>query len=242
MQSEGEPIGNAAWYVTNGERVVGPVATGTLVHAVAIGCVAASCLVWNDESPGWRGLSTVREIRALGRARAARGDDWVPSETWKPGGGPGAAALRASLWMDDAADENEVVTLALQAMMLETRATVGFAHRPRRALGALETRAVFGEGGREQLGEEVVSDDEAIRIARRGVAVLEVGATTDRGARSPSSRFHGVAVRGLALAPVYLGGKLVSILEIAKADRPFRKGDAAWMRTVTRAAALRMAS
>lgn len=238
MMSEGEPTA-AAWYVTNGERVVGPIATGALVHAVAIGCVAETCKVWNGDAPGWRALDTVREIRALGRARAARGEDWVPSEHWKPGGGAQAAALRASVWMDDAADESEVVTLALQAMMLETRATVGFAHRPRRVLGELETRVVFGDGGREQLGESVAGDDHAIRIARRGVAVLEVG---ENESRSPSDRFGDVAVRGLALAPVYLGGKLVSVLEIAKAGHPFRKGDLDWIRAVTRAAARRMAS
>ncbi len=238
MTSEGVPSA-ASWYVTNGERVVGPIATGALVHAVAIGCVAESCRVWNEELPGWRTLDTIREIRALGRARAARGEDWVPSEHWKPGGGPQAAALRASLWMDDAVDESEVVALALQAMMLETRATIGFAHRPRRALGELETRVVFGDGGQEQLGEPVAGDDRAIRIARRGVAVLEVG---DNQPRSPSARFGGVAVRGLALAPVYLGGKLVSVIEIAKTGHPFRRGDLDWMRAVTRAAAQRMAS
>ncbi|NUO49459.1 MAG: hypothetical protein HOV80_11440 [Polyangiaceae bacterium] len=238
MMSEGEPT-TAAWYVTNGERVVGPIETGALVHAVAIGCVAESCRVWNEDAPGWRALDTIREIRALGRARATRGDDWVPSETWKPGGGPQAATLRASVWMDDAADESEVVTLALQAMMLETRATIGFAHRPRRVLGELETRAVFGDGGQGQLGESVAGDDHAIRIARRGVAVLEVG---ENQPRSPSGRFGGVPVRGLALAPVYLGGKLVSIIEIAKTGHPFRKGDLDWMRAVTRAAAQRMAS
>ncbi len=240
MQSEGDA--GPEWYVTNGERVVGPIATGALVHGIATGVVGESCLAWHSGFPGWRPLDTVREVRALVGARAARGEDWVPSETWKPGGGPQAAVSRASLWMDDASDEDEVVTLALQAMVLETRATVGYAHRPLKPLGSLETRAVFGEGGFEQLGGEVVADDAAIRVARRGVALFDVAAKATHLSRTMGSRLSDTTLRGLALAPIYLGGKLVAVIEIAKRGRPFRNADTTWMRAVAQAAARRMAS
>jgi hypothetical protein len=144
--------------------------------------------------------------------------------------------------MEDAADEGEVVALALQAIVLETRATLGFAHRPRRALGALETRAVFGAGGQELLGCEVPADDAAIRIARRGTAVLEDGASSGSVPRSTAMRLAGASIAGLALAPIYLGPKLLAVIEVAKEERAFRRGDRAWMRTVARAAAARIAS
>lgn len=234
--------GATEWYVTNGERVVGPMPTTQLVRSVAIGQIGESCHGWHPGLGGWRPLDSLREIRALERARSTRGDGWVPSEAWQPGGGPEAAALRASLWMEDAADESEVVALALQAIVLETRATLGFAHRPKRALGALETRAVFGSGGQELLGCEVPADDAAIRIARRGTAVL--GEVTSSGPvpRSTAMRFAGATVAGLALAPIYLGPKLVAVIEVAKDERAFRRGDRAWMRAVARAAAKRIAS
>ncbi len=231
-----------AWYVTNGERVVGPLDTGRLIQAVALGQIGKSCALWHEGLSAWRPLETIREVRAVGRAKEARGDDWVPSETWRPGGGPEVAALRATLWMDDAADESEVVALALQAIVLETRATVGFAHRPRRALGALETRAVFGAGGHDRLGAEVPADDEAIRIARRGAVVLDGFDPTVPMPVAAASRVAPDGVRGLALAPIYLGGKLFAVLEVAKEDRAFRRGDRAWMRAVVRAAATKMAS
>jgi hypothetical protein len=233
--------GETAWFVTNGERVVGPMPTADLVRSVAMGQIGESCQTWHEGLPGWRPLDSIREVRALIRARASRGDDWIPSETWKPGGGPEAAARRAALWMDDAADESEVVALALQAVVLETRAHVGLAHRPKRALGALETRAVFGSIGQELLGYEVPADDLAIRIARRGTAVLERGPA----GVVPQSRalcVAGASAAGVALAPIYLGAKLVAVLEVAREDRAFRRGDRAWMRAVVRAAATRMAS
>jgi hypothetical protein len=232
----------AAWYVTNGERVVGPLDTGRLVQAVALGQIGKGCALWHEGLPAWRPLETIREVRAVGRAKEARGDDWVPSETWRPGGGPEVAALRATLWMDDAADESEVVALALQAIVLETRATVGFAHRPRRALGSLETRAVFGAGGHDRLGREVAADDEAIRIARWGTAVIDGFDPSIPMPAAAASRIGPGGVRGLALAPIYLGGKLFAVLEVAKEDRAFRRGDRAWMRAVVRAAASKMAS
>jgi hypothetical protein len=239
---EAADSGGKAWYVTNGERVVGPVATSTLLQAVALGQVAKSCFLWHEGLPAWRPLETIREVRAVGRAKEARGDDWVPSETWRPGGGPEVAALRATLWMDDAADESEVVALALQAIVLETRATVGFAHRPRRALGALETRAVFGAGGHDRLGCEVPADDEAMRIARLGTTVLDGFDPKVTMPVAAASRLAPGGVRGLALAPIYLGGRLFAVLEVAKDDRAFRRGDRSWMRAVVRAAAARMAS
>ncbi len=241
MQEGGHASG-ARWYVTNGEDVVGPIDADVLVRAVATGRVGESCLVCQPTWPSWRPIGEVREVHALMRTRAARGDDWVPTERWSPGGTSAAAVARASLWIEDAGDEDEVIALALQAMVLETRATTGVAHRPRRALGPLEIRAVFGVGAEAHLGREVASDDAAIRIARRGTAVLgDLDAAPDALAAAASRTADG-RVRGLAVAPIYFGGRLSAVLELAKTERPFRRGDRAWMRAVTHAAAARMAA
>jgi hypothetical protein len=233
---------SADWYVTNGETVVGPVDTNLLLRGVAFGQVGQGCFVWRKGWEDWRDVTAVREVCALRRTQAQRGPEWVPTRAYDPELPHGFAVARAERWMDGACDESEVVALMLQALVFETRAAIGLAHRPRGPLGELETRAAFGVGAQARLGEVLAPNDAAVRKARFGPTIFdaEIGSAESEVAGSRLS--VRAAVRGVALAPVYARGRLFAVLEVGKCDRPFRRSDGAWLRAVSRAAAARLAS
>ncbi len=229
------------WYVTNGDRWVGPVDTGLLMRGVAAGKVSPECMVWRKAWSGWRSLSSVREFGVLTRARAARGPEWCPSEAWTPAPNHAAALAKAGTWIAAATDEREMVTMALQAVVEQTRSAAGLAHRPKGALGGLVTSAVSGSAMMSRLGAEVKPTDAAVRAARFGATVIERPGHSRQGVAT-MERMEALpdAVRGVALAPLYAGPRLLAVLELAKTDHAFRASDRAFLRAVMRAATTRI--
>jgi len=229
------------WYVTNGERWVGPVDTRVLLRGVATGDVSRECMVWRRAWSGWRPLSRVRELHVLERTRASRGAQWTPTERWSPAPNHAAQLAKAGTLIASATDEREVVTLALSALVTEMRATGGLAHRPKGTLGPLVTSVARGAALTARLGDEVRPDDSAIRAARFGATIIDKPAHSRRGvATLERTEALPESVRGVALAPIYANARLIAVLEVAKTDHAFRANDGALLRAVMRAAAAKI--
>jgi hypothetical protein len=231
----------AEWYVTNGQRWIGPVEMPFVLRGIATGSIDPGCLAWQKSWSGWRPLSSVREIRSLEKMRASRRPGWVPPPSYAPVPSHRASLARAGAHIAGGVDEREIVTLTLQAIVRETRAKGGMAHFPTTRFDTLVTLAVSGIELSHHLGNAVGRTDPAMRMARLGPSVIARPESSRRGIAS-LERFDATydPIRGVAVAPIYSGTGLVAMLEIAKGDHPFRLEDPSWLRAVTRVATSRL--
>jgi len=211
------PESSNAWYVSDGDSVVGPVSLDLLLRGVAHGRVSPDCMVRQPSWSKWRYVTELRELRR-----------------------PESENLRAQV--DDiinlAGDPAEVILFALSAAAQRTRAEVGLGHRANRALGPLVTRFSHGEGLDEQLGRTVLSEDAALRIARYGCTVVQRPLGNAAGAAACRRLSSGrIPLRGVAWVPIHRRGRLFAMLELGRADRAFRQDDVDALRTISRSAA-----
>lgn len=220
------------WFVTNGKKTVGPVATNLLLRAVAEEHVDPRVMAWRDTWSEWRELESTREVQALRKTQSMLGKGWVPPKWWEPEAATPLTRPLVARWMEDAGDEQELLSMAMQALALEMRASVGMLHRPDGALGALTTRSLFGSRQLEQLGEVVRPNDPAMRVARMGVSVL--GDPSESRAGIASVTRLGESCEGVALAPIFKGSKLTAVIELGKDGVPFRESDRALIRSYTK--------
>ena len=198
------------WYVTNGELTVGPVRTDLLLRGVWYGRVPDDCWVRESRWSEWRTLEQVREIRALrqGRSYAAeRQTDF------------GAFLVGAS-------DPSEVLLFTLSSAMSLTGATTGLVYRSRRAFVPPVASYAQGPGMSEMLGLLLDGGDAVVDLARRGRVMI--GAPEDGFAQRQiahrSSAGHAPA--GVALVPIVSGKNVIAMMELGRADHPFRQTDA----------------
>lgn len=220
------------WFVTNGRKTVGPVPTHLLLRAVAEERVAPRVMAWRDPWPAFRELESTREVRALRKTQSMLGSSWVPPRGWEPEVATPLTRPLVARWMEDAGDEQELLSMTMQALALEMRASVAMMHRPDGALGALTTRSLFGAASLDQLGDVVRSNDPAMRVARMGVSVLGDAAASRAGIASVSRL--GDRCEGVALAPIFKGSKLAAVIELGKDGAPFRETDRGLVRSYTR--------
>ncbi|MFO0619358.1 MAG: GYF domain-containing protein [Polyangiaceae bacterium] len=220
------------WFVTNGRKTVGPVATNLLLRAVAEEHVDPKVMAWREPWPDWRALETTREVQALRKTQSMLGRGWIPPRWWEPDAATPLTRPLVARWMEDASDEQELLSMAMQALALEMRASIGMLHRPDGALGALTTRSLFGNRQMEQLGDVVRPGDPAMRVARLGVAVL--GDPSESRAGIASVTRLGESCEGVALAPIYKGPRLAAVIELGKDAVPFRESDRALIKSYTR--------
>lgn len=220
------------WFVTNGKKTVGPVATNLLLRAVAGEHVDPRVMAWREPWAEWRTLESTREVQALRKTQSMLGKGWVPPKYWEPEAATPLTRPLVARWMEDAGDEQELLSMTMQALALEMRASVGMLHRPDGALGALTTRSLFGNRQIDQLGDVVRPNDPAMRVARMGVAVL--GDPSESRAGIASVTRLGESCEGVALAPIYKGAKLAAVVELGKDGVPFRESDRALIKSYTR--------
>jgi GYF domain 2 len=212
------------WFVSDGQGVVGPVATSLLIRGLYAGKIDDSFSVWKDPWKSWRPLSSIREVSVL------------ESPTGR------TATDRARDWLEGASDAREVVSFALQAIASETRATVALAHKSTGLGGVFETRSVVSERALDLLGTQVAANDAAMRIGKLCPMTIDTPRTSEAGrATMQRLREAWIPVAGTALAPIFSGTRLVAVLELAKSNRPFRRSDRSFMLDVARMASRRLA-
>lgn len=221
--------------MSDGARVVGPVTTGALLQALAIGRLDDDAWVCQPGWGSWRRLASVREARAIKETSPFEG-----GRLSEPAAIPALHKQRAladiASTLASASDESETITLALAAIVHETRAAIGLAHRPRGPLGRLVTKSAIGRGAVDRLGDEIDRRDEAVSAARLGPVVVSAVETSRAGSASLTRLGASGMLRGVALAPVYSGSRLLAILEVGHREHPFRRSDTSWIHAITRTA------
>lgn len=204
------------WLVSNGKVTVGPVHTDLLLRGVMHGRVPNDSWVKQPSWLAWREVGKIREVSALRRVLELRVDDDSAS---KP-----LAASDGVERLELASDEGEALLIALHAAALTTSATVGLAHRLRDPLRLPTTSCAF-EAPTDRLGQVLAWDDPAFVLARSGGARLIVASGVKGGLEQALSARLGQSLRGLALLPVFAGGKLHALLELGRSDHAFRSSD-----------------
>jgi hypothetical protein len=209
------------WLVSNGKVTVGPVGTDLLLRGVMHGRVPNTSLVRQPSWEHWREVGKIREVSALKRVLERSFDD-LPLES--PTLRDGVAAVA------QATDLGEALLLALHTAARATSATVGLAHRVREPLLLPTTSCVFCcsfDEAPTALGEVLPWHDPAFTLARSGrVRLLRVGEHPKGVERVLCERLSpGAPLKGVAMLPVLVQGKLHAMLELGRSDRAFRAGD-----------------
>lgn len=210
------------WMVTNGDVTVGPVSTTTVVQGVLEGRVWNGFYVRDTRSPSWRAVHTLREVRALEDKLYRR----APREK-------STSAIEALLCL--AETTKEAMQLGLELARKRVRADAGIAHAFDHPFKAPVTRAAQGSLTRAEIDERLTDADPLVRIARaRCIAMGDPKIIPEM--RMSAIRIGGGAERltGIAMVPVAGVGGVLGMLELGRADHPFRTTDAVVLREVSR--------
>lgn len=221
------------WYVSDGTSVVGPVSTSLLLRGVTHGRIDESHWVRAASWANWRMLDQVREIAALRRTPAWDDIDEKASRPWADV----PAAVEVMGVLRGARDEGEALFLAMHLAVARTHAEVALVHRVREPFLGYVTSAAYGPGAENMLGEVLRSEDVTLVVARAGASV--VGAPSAGPVQRAAGRRLGWAIDGLrdvAMVPFVLGDELVAVMELGRADHPFRRHDVVALEEVAAAA------
>ena len=224
--------GGDRWYVSDGETVVGPVPTRTLLKGITHGRVPESCWVRQPAWRSWRPLTRLREFTALDRAPV-----WADAVIEADDGDLAIEQLTRAQFL------GEAFLHALAAIMARTGADVGLVHRIRAPFIGLVTSAAQGPGASELLGEVVPAHDASLHAAQAGLCAL--GSAGDGEAEAAVARRFDVHVernvRGVIMVPVRAAEGLMAMIELARFDHPFRERDLLGALEITRATMARLA-
>jgi hypothetical protein len=208
------------WFVTNGERTVGPVRTDLLLRGVVHKRIPDDCLVRELRWRSWRRLEQIREVGALGGSRPK---------------------LELSSWLEPAIDMSEVLLHALHAACLLTGADAGVCHRARGPLGRPVLSYARGAIAHARLGEVLCMRDPSIALAFAGEGTI--GEPDDGPVElAILERLGSDAVAGVAMFPLLYGSELVGVVELGRSDHPFRERDADVFRSLAAAVEARLAA
>jgi hypothetical protein len=177
-------------------------------------------MVTQEDWKVWRPIDQIREL-----GRLTRPFSWATDDVFGAGV-PDEMVARAK-------DAGEALLFALHAAVRATRATAGLVHRARGPFVGLVTSSARGPGVDDQLGQVLPWHDPMLELAQKGEMWIGPvsGAPVER---SALRRFSACAaqIAGLAMVPVFDGGKLLAMIELARADHSFRSGDAAVLRRI----------
>jgi hypothetical protein len=218
-----EGAGSPLWYVTNGDAVVGPVNTDLLLRGITSARIPNDCMVIQPSWSAWRALDQIREL-----GRIARPFSWAEDE--------GLGAGVPEEMVRRARDAGEALLFAMHAAVKATRATAGLVHRMRNPFVGLVTSSARGAGIDDQLGQVISRNDPALELALRGQGDVWLGSASASGVleAAVARRFSACPgdLAGLAMMPVFDGGRLLAMIELARADHPFRSADGAVLRKI----------
>jgi hypothetical protein len=202
--------------------------TATLLHGVVFGKVADGSLVRAHEWQQWRSLCQVREVCALRREQQRVGNPLT--QNWKPPTPTEEASKLTQKFLRCAISPLEALLLALQAGVQVTRAQNGMVHRIK-VQDAHHYAFVtsFTHGGQldPHVGKVIDNFDPSCMAALQGRGVWgSQGKGPAQRAISQRLARH-ERLRGIAMLPVRVMGHTYAMIELGRADHPFRASDKA---------------
>jgi hypothetical protein len=195
---------------------------------VASGRLSPEAWVWRHPWEEARPILSVRELGAQYQRFLRAQNSW-DDEDDRDADAIAEDEWRA--WLADASDTRELIAMALQGLVLATQASVGVAHVPRGS--EFVARAVVGADSDELLGVATSRRDVALSRAKLGALVVPRAESSRVGAAS-LSRLGDLGAESFALTPLFAGPRLLAILELGRADHPFRGDDDRYLRGTAR--------
>ena len=201
------------WYVTDGERSLGPLVTGTLTRGVEDGQVPDYCHVRMLRGH-WRSLNTVREIAAI-NSRVGH----LPTASSRE------KFIEILQQVSRIKDEDEFLYDLAQIALTTTSAQCAMVHCLERSARAMVTRCVLGPMPFDRLGMPLHESDLILSAARVGRPVFgpPYGPTEDALAMRFAASRGGVGA--VAMIPFCIGGVVTAMLEVARPGHAFRRSD-----------------
>jgi hypothetical protein len=222
----GRPIPPPLWFVTNGERTVGPVTTNLLLRGVAAERVPDDCFVRERAWPAFRPLGRIREIAALRRQQERYGIVRIEPTRWKPLSNPRAARVdRLERTLGKAGDVGEMLLFGLNEAMQVTGARVGAVYRLRAPYVGLVASAIAGPGMASRLGHVLPEGDPVVAASRLARAFSERPARGRPSAVVCERLGPLFAGGGVATLPLSCRGRVYALFELGRPDHEFRRTD-----------------
>ena len=206
-------------------------ATGpTVVPLVAAGKVRPQHYVRDTRNQAWRPVISVREVRALD-------DELFKNREHGNGQVDELATLSTLIGLSEST--RETMLLGLHLAMKRTRSTSGLVHCFDDADKAPVTRV--GEGVEDGIGRRLSDGDPLTRAARAQHIGLG-DPRLDSDFRAAATRLGGDvdAVSGVAMVPLIGERGVVAMMELGRADHPFRMTDAVVLREVMKVVTSRL--
>jgi len=229
------------WFVTNGDKTVGPVSTNLLLRGIAADCVPNDCLVRERKWRTWRALDTVREVAALRRDQARYGQVHVARTRYHRASGRDIGLALFAKRLLRAKDPSEALLASLTEAVRETGALVGAIHRRGGPSRGFVTSVVTGPGMHRRVGRIVHADDPVLAIAESGRSLY--GEPDDLPAMIVQDRLGEFpACAGVAMMPVHCAGRLFALFELGRPDHAFRVGDVRRLASIANAVAERFST
>lgn len=216
------------WYVRTGVAESGPMTTAALLRGVAFGQVPDDSLVRGHAWNHWRRAFQIREVCALRNVQERAGRGWEPHQDWRPPTPGEEGRAFAQRFLRTAMSPTEALLLSLHASIEATRAQMGLIHRVRGPDGAFVTSFAWGDDLEPTVGQRIAHYDAARLAALDGKGVWGsqgVGAAQRAIVQRLAS--GGRRLTAVAMVPVTVGASTYAMLELGRADHPFRHCDKA---------------
>lgn len=238
-----------AWFVTNGVVAVGPVTFDLVTRGVAAGKIPPGSYVRHDAWKVWRRLEDIEalsasarqeQIQLLASASAAAEERASNPHHEPPPPPPSVEELDAPVSgarplsvrpvaidpvgvLASAAELDQAYLLALSTAVTAASAHVGLLHQVRPDLEATVCAYAHGPDSEVLLGERLAANDPSLLAAEAGNTIVGEPRLGEAG-RYIAGRLARClpGPRGVAMVPLRHNGRLVAMVELGRAARPFR--------------------
>jgi len=199
------------WYVTTGNKAVGPVNLDLIARGVEAGKVPLGAFVRHEAWKVWRPLSELAEIVADEPQRESTDDIAELGRPSTPNDFTEADAI------DGAGDRHEALLLLLAAAVSRSGADAAIVHEADEE-GAF-VACVHGAAPADMIGERTPLLDPALVAASAGAAVIAEPAPGPAGQAMIArlSRLAGVELDSAIMIPIRPHGRLFGMIEVGRA-------------------------
>lgn len=236
------------WYVTNGVVAVGPVSFNLLTRGVAAGRIPPGSYLRHEAWKVWRKLEDIEALTTAKRQEqiallanvSAAAEERASNPKNEPPPPPSAEELEQPVSgarplsvrpvavdpvgvLASAGELEQAYLLALSTAVTAASAHVGFLHEVRIDLEATVCAYAHGPDAETLLGERLAANDPSLLAAEAGNTIVGEPRLGEAG-RYIAGRLARClpGPRGVAMVPLRHNNRLVAMLELGRAARPFR--------------------